>query len=154
MAFSYNGFGTRFYGKCDFRADNSYIMTKWVVFAYIPVIPVSSLRVICKGPGGIPIFLGTTNYAVLEQGAPHWKQVISTYAFTAFLAGWAFLVWKVALSITPNAFDELSSIYAVLFAWIFPFSIPFILRILAVRRLRKQVSADARKKATPPVVEV
>lgn len=49
--FTLNGFGTTFYGKRDFRADGSYITTEWIVLAYLPLIPIRSLRVSYRGPG-------------------------------------------------------------------------------------------------------
>ena len=39
------GFGTKFYGKGDSRSDGSYIATKWIVFAYIPIFPLGSFLV-------------------------------------------------------------------------------------------------------------
>lgn len=40
-----NGIGTKIYGKKDQKPDDSYITTKWFVFFFLPIIPISSHRV-------------------------------------------------------------------------------------------------------------
>ena len=40
--FTFNGFGTTYYGKCDFSSDGSYISTLWITILYFPVLPLSS----------------------------------------------------------------------------------------------------------------
>jgi hypothetical protein len=37
-----NGFGTAFYGKKINRNNNSYIATKWLVFFYLPIVPLGT----------------------------------------------------------------------------------------------------------------
>src|SRR5258708_2935186 len=36
---THNGFGTKIYGKRDFESDGSFLTTKWIVFFWIPLIP-------------------------------------------------------------------------------------------------------------------
>ena len=91
MAYSFNGFGTTFYGQRDFREDGSYITTEWVVIMMIPIIPLRSLRVRYKGPAErrFPIGLGSADsYVVYEKTFPNLKQVLCVYTYTAFLIGW------------------------------------------------------------------
>jgi len=45
VAFSINGIGTTFYGSADPHDDGSYVVTKWVIFVYIPLAPLGSMRV-------------------------------------------------------------------------------------------------------------
>jgi len=45
MAFSINGFGTTFYGKAEEDEDGSYVVTEWVVAAFLPLIPLGSKRI-------------------------------------------------------------------------------------------------------------
>ena len=45
MAFSVNGVGTTFYGLALIEPDGSYIVTEWVVFFFIPLIPLGSKRI-------------------------------------------------------------------------------------------------------------
>ena len=51
MAYTLNGIGTTFYGQRDFQPDGSYLTTEWLVFLYVPLIPIRSLRVVYRGPG-------------------------------------------------------------------------------------------------------
>jgi hypothetical protein len=45
MAFTLNGVGTQYYGT-RWLPDGTYITTKWVVFVYVPIIPLGSVRVL------------------------------------------------------------------------------------------------------------
>jgi hypothetical protein len=45
MASSINGIGTTWYGKADPEDDGSYIVTEWIIFVYVPLIPLGSKRV-------------------------------------------------------------------------------------------------------------
>jgi hypothetical protein len=45
MPHSVNGIGTAYYGKRDVRENGSYITTEWVIFLYLPIVPVASFRV-------------------------------------------------------------------------------------------------------------
>jgi hypothetical protein len=51
MPQSVNGIGTTYYGKRDFEENGSYITTEWVIFLYLPIVPVASFRVV-----PLPIF--------------------------------------------------------------------------------------------------
>lgn len=139
MAFTYNGFGTTYYGERDYREDGSFITTHWIVLAFIPVIPLSSFRAIPNGDAGVPIVFGSRSYATFEKGAPNWKQVLSTYAYFGLLVGWVLLVLKGALWIRPDALDDLLCIYLVIFACFVPVPTPWILRSFAKRRLRARM---------------
>ena len=43
--FTFNGIGTKLYGKAK-QDDGSYIATKWIVFLFIPLIPLASYLVL------------------------------------------------------------------------------------------------------------
>jgi hypothetical protein len=45
MAFTLNGVGTHYQGT-RWLPDGTYITTKWFVFAYIPIIPLGSVRIL------------------------------------------------------------------------------------------------------------
>jgi len=49
MAFTLNGFGTSYWGT-RWEPDGTYITTKWIVFFFVPIIPVRSVRVLQAGP--------------------------------------------------------------------------------------------------------
>ena len=49
MPYTFNGIGTKYYGKRDKEQDGSYITTLFIVFIYFPIIPLGSYRVLPKG---------------------------------------------------------------------------------------------------------
>jgi hypothetical protein len=58
MAFTFNGTGTRYYGRRKLP-DGTVITTKWVVCFFVPIVPLGSYRVIDEGgraSQGIPFF--------------------------------------------------------------------------------------------------
>jgi hypothetical protein len=71
MAFTLNGFGTKYYGT-RWMLDGTYVTTKWIVLAFVPVIPVGSVRVLHASPNyGSPIYSRqsmTTQPVPLDKG--------------------------------------------------------------------------------------
>ena|ERR1700694_2903986 len=51
MPFTISGIGTKLYGRRGIGPDGSYITTEWVVFLYIPVLPIRSYRVLAMDTG-------------------------------------------------------------------------------------------------------
>jgi hypothetical protein len=138
MAYSFNGFGTTFYGERDYRPDGTHITTEWIIFFGIPIIPLRSLHVRYQGKGKrkIPIGFGSAhNYLVHESGRPHWKQVFNTYAFSVFVLAWiGVMAWLF--------FGEFEFVqrydYIGAFGLIAACSPPFLLlRLLSCRERRK-----------------
>lgn len=81
-ALTLNGFGTALYGKRSEGSDASFIKTKWIVFFWIPLIPLRSFRVRYIGHGSS--FLGwSRKYMVLDDFRPDIRQVVNTYCFIA-----------------------------------------------------------------------
>jgi hypothetical protein len=93
LAQTFNGFGTKIYGKRQFRADGSFLTTKWIVFFWIPLIPLKSLRVKDAGPGRGTVLPGwSRNYFVLSESHPDVRQVINIYMFiSSFVIGTSIL---------------------------------------------------------------
>jgi hypothetical protein len=60
MAASINGIGTTFYGRADARDDGSYVVTKWVIFVFAPIIPLGSMRVWPVAPEKTPWWRAST----------------------------------------------------------------------------------------------
>jgi hypothetical protein len=46
MSQSINGTGTMWYGRALTAADGSYVVTEWITFFWLPLIPLGSKRVI------------------------------------------------------------------------------------------------------------
>jgi hypothetical protein len=82
MPYTFNGCGTRFYGKRDKGEDGSYVVTEWIAFVYIPLIPIRSLRVLPVGGGTNVIVYSSRNYRTIRVPLS-WPQVRNTYLFTA-----------------------------------------------------------------------
>jgi hypothetical protein len=133
MAYSFQGFGTTFYGKRDFRPDGTYITTEWIVLFAVPVIPLRSLRVQDRGPAERRFAIGfgsSESYAVYVKTPPNIQQVVYTYAFIAFLVAWAvFAVWLFNGTITDVA------VYSMLAFGALPGVIPYLLRRTARRKI-------------------
>lgn len=78
MAGTWKGIGTKFYGSKDQNPDNSFITTEWFVFFFIPIIPLSSYRVIYRGTTH-GLSSSTSHYLILRKISVDWIQVLSTY---------------------------------------------------------------------------
>lgn len=150
MAFTFNGIGTAFYGKRDFREDGSYLTTEWVVF-FIPIVPLRSLRVRPQ-PRGEHTFLGVVgyssdSYAIFEKSAPNWKQVLSTYGFILLLVAWAYFVGRIAVKIDPRIFDRPASVWGLIPFWLLPALLPWALRRRARRKPQPAVLPKTRSES-------
>ena len=88
MARNWNGIGTAFYGKRDFKPDGSYVTTEWLILIWIPVLPLKSLRVLYLGKGELGIFtISSTCYSVVASLPLDKKQILSIYAYMALVLG-------------------------------------------------------------------
>jgi hypothetical protein len=106
---SFNGSGTTIYGKRDFLTDGSFVTTKWITFLWVPLIPLSSMRVRPKSNTPMPdhflasLLLAFTTglvavrfserYAIESKSRPVLLQVVYVYGFVlAFFSAW----WNLA----------------------------------------------------------
>ena len=91
---TYNGIGTKLYGRAEAHPDGSCVVTKWVVFLYFPIMPLGSYRVWPEMdsiplPGGTVMmlknekvkynFFSTTQRFRMQKVKWQWKQIITTY---------------------------------------------------------------------------
>jgi len=134
MAYTFNGIGTTFYGKRDFRKDGTFVTTEWVSFIYFPLFPLRSFRVRYQGPAErrFPIGFGSAeSYSVFEKTPPNPKQVLCVYAYALFAVGWVFSLILFCASI-KDATLALTSLFV---GMLVPVPIPSILRYYARREL-------------------
>ena|SRR5271166_6775855 len=111
MAYTFNGFGTKYYGEAERRPDGSFITTEWITAAYVPLIPLRSFRFIkVKGSvaGAIIIPGHSVSYAVVEKLSIRWSQVGRVYAFVVGTVVWwiatgRLFVYKLAIFDRANA---------------------------------------------------
>ena len=138
------GFGTTFYGQCDYWTDESYLTTEWIVIAAIPLIPMRTLRVNpdvnfsqkVKDSAESTPFHHKTTYVLQDRGKLNLRQVLRTYALAFLLAAW--LVTGVWLLLHLH-FATLPTYIMALFlaSFIVPGSVPILLRRRAKKRLPK-----------------
>jgi len=141
---SFNGTGTRIYGKRDFLTDGSFVTTKWVTFLWVPLFPLSSIRVRPRSDTPIPdhflasVLLAFTTglvavkfserYTIHSKRHPVLLQVVYVYGFVlALISAW----WNLAKNTDYVNAGVLCAVLAT----------PFIMRSIA------------RSRATEPVQE-
>ena len=87
---SFNGFGTLLYGCSDERPDKSYVAIKWITAAYVPIIPLQSMRIVegRRGSTSVPMYYSSSlQYQIIERVPLHWRQALKTAALA-----WGFLL--------------------------------------------------------------
>ncbi len=103
MASTFAGIGTKFYvdkryGKKKTDQKKSYTATKWIVFLYIPILPIGSFR---------------TDHNFVRKVPLQWLHVCKVYASLiaiAFFARFIFSLQKTELADTTSPLSEVSSV--------------------------------------------
>jgi hypothetical protein len=132
MPFTYNGFGTMFYGEGDRREDGSFISTEWITAAYVPLIPLKSFRLVrCKEADAYFVIVHSEGYQVLEKLSICWPQVLRIYSFLAIVAVW----WSLAIWICFTKFDIATDSRApwIVSTWVLAMAAPFFV-VWLIRR--------------------
>jgi hypothetical protein len=129
VARTFNGFGTKLYGKRDFLHDGSYLTTLWIVLFWFPLIPLRSFRVQDAGPGERTCLPGWSKmYVIVQESRPNLWQALSVYGFSLGFGGilaaptvtepykwialllWSFVPWAVRTlakkAATPSNHDN------------------------------------------------
>lgn len=87
MPSNFCGFGTSYHGEGDFKNDGTYITTEWLVLGFIPVIPLSSHRLLSLPGVASEGDFGLTQKRVYVERVPlNWPQVLRVYLFLPLLA--------------------------------------------------------------------
>ena len=86
IAYHSAGIGTDVYGEQDFRADGSYLTTKFVIVIGIPIVPIKTLRVrlVASRTPILGISRQRTDayfFDVLGEYPLCWSQVLRVYGF-------------------------------------------------------------------------
>jgi hypothetical protein len=87
-----HGAGFRLYGRRDIRPDGSYLSTKFFCLAFLPVVPISTQRII---PAKSWVPFGTTRYKLISKQPLHWVQVFSVYLTAILVVIYGTLFFKV-----------------------------------------------------------
>jgi hypothetical protein len=115
MPASLNGCGTTYYGSRDFHHDGSYITTEWIVFAYIPIFPLASFRVLPVGGDRDYLVFRSQNFS--SQKIPLClRQVRNTYLILL-----AIILSFVLLLLLASVNGPLALIYLVFLLSVFLF---------------------------------
>jgi hypothetical protein len=81
MPYTINGCGTKYYGRRDQESDGSYITTEWIVFLFLPLMPIGSYRVqLLKSA------LMSSEYHIWKVPL-QWRQILNVYLADALLLG-------------------------------------------------------------------
>lgn len=117
LSFSLHGLGTTTCGKRDFEADGSFITTKWIIFLWIPVVPLKSLRVIPIVERSKSPLWSRQEYRTIGEFRPNLRQVAFTYLYEIGFICAALRLFFTIGSLTP--------FYAVIALWA---CVPWLLR--------------------------
>jgi hypothetical protein len=90
MAFTLNGIGTTHYGRRRL-SDGTYITTEWVVIAFVPLLPLRSLRVLSESKSTWAPFSRSRRFSGHEIPLDK-RQVAVTYAIAALVIGLIFVL--------------------------------------------------------------
>jgi hypothetical protein len=99
MPSSINGIGTFWYGHALEEPDGSYVVTEWVTFVWVPLIPLWSKRVQPALPPDAPWWkkeIATTHYRAMKVPLhlPHvLKGYAATFAVVALIAAANYFKW-------------------------------------------------------------
>ncbi len=78
MPYTWNGCGTKYYGKREPAIDGSYIATEWIVLAFLPLIPIGSFRIQPSGRSSWFFFYSSKEYYVTRVPF-NGRQIRNTY---------------------------------------------------------------------------
>jgi len=81
MPASINGIGTYWYGRADEGRDGSYVVTEWITFVWIPLLPLGSKRVAPTPEEDKPFWKKDIGKKYRVMKVPlHWPHVFKGYA--------------------------------------------------------------------------
>ncbi len=84
MADDLYGIGTKFYGKDNIRSDGSFTATKWIVIAYIPIVPLGSFYV--RPTSSTLGTVSTSLPPITERMGWQKRHIVNVYAFIGAIA--------------------------------------------------------------------
>jgi len=128
MPFAFNGFGTAFCGQCDFRPDGSFVTTEWITAAYVPLIPLRSLRLARTREQDVNLVVyRSESYSILDRLPVLWPQVLRVYAFMACaVVWWIFLVWLFFFRLALMSGDNVPVIMLLMLLFVCLLGLPLI----------------------------
>jgi hypothetical protein len=75
-----NGCGTAFVGRHDPALDGTFVLTEWIIVAFLPIFPLRSVRVLAESsPTGFPFVYLSRQYKCVETKLD-WPHIRRIYA--------------------------------------------------------------------------
>ena len=100
MPSSFNGIGTRYYGRADPSDTDTYTATEWIVFLWIPILPLRSWRVAARRKGKDSLLFSDEEFYV--KPAPlNLRQVALGYLCTMMVVAVPLAVWLLVKVLQP-----------------------------------------------------
>jgi len=100
MPSSFNGIGTRYYGRADPSDSDSYTATEWIVFLWIPILPLRSWRVGPHRKGRDSLLFSNEKFYV--KSVPlNLRQVVLGYLCTAAVVAVPLAAWLLLKILQP-----------------------------------------------------
>jgi|SRR5882672_940106 len=103
MPYTFNGFGTKYYGRREPGDDGSYVTTLWITALYIPVLPLGSYRVLPYGQATNFLVHRSQNYHVLRVPLC-WEQVWRVYMIGAPIL--IIVAWVIGSSVREDRLKD------------------------------------------------
>lgn len=92
MPSSFNGIGTKYYGRADPSDSGSYTATEWIVVFWIPIFPLRSWRVGSHRKGRDSLLFSNEKFYV-KHVPLNLRQVVLGYLCTAAVVAVSVAVW-------------------------------------------------------------
>jgi hypothetical protein len=141
MPSSVNGFGTKYYGERDHRSDGSYLTTNFFCLAFVPVIPLHTVRVI-PDPKNSAWPFSQNYYVILEKRWPHPLQVLNVYLWGAaeVAMGIFYFAWcEPLIKANPNWSIPEWGLTVIFFLFLVP---PILISLLLKNMASKQAKPN------------
>lgn len=82
-----NGCGLTLFGRRNVRSDGTYITTAWFTLAWIPIVPLGSVRLYANTRSFLLVF-SETHISGVQEEKLNWAQVVLTYLYEIFCVVW------------------------------------------------------------------
>jgi len=95
MPGSFNGIGTMYYGNREQGPDGSYITTEWFTIFWIPLVPISSYRVLENEDDSAEYIIYSRQGYSIQDVPLNKKQVLNVYLVALpFILGFIWLLYR------------------------------------------------------------
>ena len=140
MPTSLEGVGFSLLGCRDPRPDGSFVTTKFFCILYLPLVPISSWRVL-PARGNLPLPFLKRRFVRATKLPLHWQQAFSVYLAAAAFVGYGACFFEFALPYLRLHSNLVNGDWSEILAFCGWMSVPWIV----MRQLRKRALERARE---------